>query len=122
MQVHAGGLGGLAGVRRVVQERLQQVRDCRVHPQAGRQGARALQVDRRPDQAPLPHHADQVHRGWDRQIADAFPAQGQQLAQGGHVVAQVVVLDLGGDLVGQERHGGKRRVQFMRHGRRVRDR
>ncbi|MNV03634.1 hypothetical protein D3C71_939110 [compost metagenome] len=89
--------------------------DGRIHPQAGGQGARALQVDGGPDQAPLPHHADQVHGSWDRQVADAFPAQGQQLAQGGDVRPQVLVMDLGGDLVGQQGHGGQGRVEFMRH-------
>ena len=33
---------------------------------------------RPPRQLAAPHHADQLHRGWDRQIADTFPAQGQQ--------------------------------------------
>ncbi|MCY1534928.1 hypothetical protein D9M68_703130 [compost metagenome] len=93
--------------------------DGRIDPQAAGEGARALQIDGRPDQAPLSHHADQVHRGWDRQIADTFPAQGQQLAERGYVGAQVVILDLGGDLVGQQRHGRQRGVQLMRHGRRV---
>ena len=115
MQVHARRAGGFAGVGGIVQQRLQQVGDGRIHPQAGRQAARALQVDGGPDQAPLAHHPDQVNSGWDRQIADAFPAQRQQLAQRGHVGAQVGILDLGGDLVGQQGHGGQRRVQLMGH-------
>ena len=119
VQVHARLAGGFAGVGRVVQQGLQQVGDGRIDPQAGRQGARALQVDGRPDQAPLPHHANQVHGGWDRQIADAFPAQGQQLAEGGDVLFEIGLLDLGGDLVGQQGHGGQRGVQFVRHRRRV---